>query len=106
MTTTICDAWLTCPQHSKPGDAEDAEKLTYTAEGMDMRSCGWVLVGKAEIKLTTTYDRDALVASMVATLRAEIDDERTKSQAKIWRLERKIDDLLALPMYPIEVKNA
>ena len=95
MTNTITfKAWLTSPEFAQPGDETRPDKLTYT--NLDMTNCGWLEVGVAEIKLTSTFDRNQLVASMVNTLQEQIRKERAESYARVAVFEQRINDLLLL----------
>ena len=93
-TSTTIKAWITSPQFAQPGDESNPEKLTFS--NLDMTTCGWLEVGVAEIKLTSTFDRNQLVASMVNTLQDQISKERAESHARVAVFEKRINDLLLL----------
>lgn len=94
MTTTTIKAWITSPQFAAPGDETNIERLTFS--NLDMTDCGWLQVGVATITLESTFSRDQLLQSMVATLNEQIKKERAESYARVAAFEQRINDLLLL----------
>jgi hypothetical protein len=56
----------------------------------------YTLVGHVEVTGVELLPRDAVIAARVATLRAEVQQTRAESEAKVTALERQINSLLAI----------
>ena len=76
-------------------DAQElAQRLSYWPTHWDIDG-GGSLVGTAEVTITL-HDADDLIANKVAALRAEKAQTLAEAEAKATRLERQIQQLLAI----------
>lgn len=72
-----------------------ASRVVYSAH--DMSAHGYTKVGHADLALH--FDEpQAVVAAQVESLQAQIKRERAESEAKVTRMTRQINELLALPV--------
>ncbi|CUJ64853.1 hypothetical protein HMPREF3069_03175 [Achromobacter xylosoxidans] len=101
VTQTV-SAWLTPNSLISPDEITDPNKvrlgdLSYT--NLDMTECGYTLIGKARITLALP-DRDRLIDSKVASMRAEVKKIRAEAEAKASHIENQISNLLAIELSP------
>ncbi|MFY1909420.1 hypothetical protein ACOTCW_27225 [Achromobacter xylosoxidans] len=101
VTQTV-SAWLTPPSRISPNEITDPNKvrlgdLSYT--NLDMTECGYTLIGKARITLALP-DRERLIDSKVASMRAEVKKIRAEAEAKACHIENQISNLLAIELSP------
>ncbi|WP_241117421.1 hypothetical protein [Achromobacter xylosoxidans] len=101
VTQTV-SAWLTPTSLTSPDEITDPNKvrlgdLSYT--NLDMTECGYTLIGKARITLALP-DRDRLIDSKVASMRAEVKKIRAEAEAKACHIENQISNLLAIELSP------
>lgn len=101
VTQTV-SAWLTPTSLTSPDEITDPNKvrlgdLSYT--NLDMTECGYTLIGKARITLALP-DRDRLIDSKVASMRAEVKKIRAEAEAKASHIENQISNLLAIEFSP------
>ncbi|MGN3707146.1 hypothetical protein [Achromobacter xylosoxidans] len=101
VTQTV-SAWLTPNSLISPDEITDPNKvrlgdLSYT--NLDMTECGYTLIGKARITLALP-DRDRLIDSKVASMRAEVKKIRAEAEAKACHIENQISNLLAIELSP------
>ena len=85
----------------------ESDKLhTYTQEQLahglyltahdNVSDKDFVLVGAAEMPQIVLFPRAEMVSRQVATLRAEVQQTRAESEARVTDLERQINSLLAI----------
>lgn len=98
MTTHRIKAWHTSPEHANATDLQDPDKLCFS--NSDMRDCGWLCVGEAEITLHINITPEDLALSMCDTLREQIKKVESEARAKVFELEKRIRDLQALTYTP------
>lgn len=101
VTQTV-SAWLTPTSLISPDEITDPNKirlgdLSYT--NLDMTECGYTLIGKARITLALP-DRERLIDSKVASMRAEVKKIRAEAEAKASHIENQISNLLAIELSP------
>ncbi|MHA7124013.1 hypothetical protein ACWV16_25250 [Achromobacter xylosoxidans] len=101
VTQTV-SAWLTPNSLISPDEITDPNKvrlgdLSYT--NLDMTECGYTLIGKARITLALP-DRERLIDSKVASMRAEVKKIRAEAEAKACHIENQISNLLAIELSP------
>lgn len=101
VTQTV-SAWLTPNSLISPDEITDPNKvrlgdLSYT--NLDMTDCGYTLIGKARITLALP-DRERLIDSKVASMRAEVKKIRAEAEAKACHIENQISNLLAIELSP------
>lgn len=101
VTQTV-SAWLTPNSLTSPDEITDPNKvrlgdLSYT--NLDMTECGYTLIGKARITLALP-DRERLIDSKVASMRAEVKKIRAEAEAKARHIENQISNLLAIELSP------
>lgn len=101
VTQTV-SAWLTPTSLTSPDEITDPNKvrlgdLSYT--NLDMTECGYTLIGKARITLALP-DRERLIDSKVASMRAEVKKIRAEAEAKACHIENQISNLLAIELSP------
>jgi hypothetical protein len=64
--------------------------MHYTSEKIDMKNCGWLEVGTAEITLKSTLDKNDLVLSMIETQEAKIKSIQAAAENEINSLKERI----------------
>lgn len=87
-------AWHTSPEHARAEDLNDPDRLCFSNN--DMRDCGWLCVGEAQITLSISVTPEDLALSMCDTLRKQIEKVQYEASVKVFELERRIKDLQAL----------
>ena len=85
------------PEQLRNPPADLAQKVQLYRTEWDMSKDGYTKIGEAEVVLHL-YDTQSVVANQVESLKAQIDKERADSEAKVTALNRRINDLLALPL--------
>lgn len=101
VTQTV-SAWLTPSSSISPQDITDPNKIRLGAlfyTSVDMTDCGYTLIGKARITLALP-DRERLIDSKVASMRAEVKKIRAEAEAKASHIENQISNLLAIELSP------
>lgn len=98
MTTHRIKAWHTSPEYANAEDLKNPDRLCFS--NGDMRDCGWLCVGEAEITLHINITPEDLALSMCDTLRKQIEKVEYEARAKVFELEKRIRDLQALTYQP------
>ena len=83
------------PADIKRDGAKCVQRLTYTDCDMSGSSCGYSLVGTAEITIDFV-DEQIMVDNKIEALRAEVKSIKAKAEMEATALEGKIQQLLAI----------
>lgn len=87
-------AWHSSPGYAEADDLKDADKLYFSNN--DMRDCGWLCVGEADIVLRINVTPEDLAMSMCDTLKQQIQKIQADAQQKVTELQSRINDLQAI----------
>jgi hypothetical protein len=79
-------------------------RLTYTPLTQDMTTCGWTLIGQAEVTVTL-HDKAKIVDRQINILREEIKNVREQAELKVEQLSGQIQSLLALTCDSVVIEN-
>lgn len=96
MKTVTAKAWITNPEWADAADLEDPMRMHFTSTEIDMKDCGWLEVGTAEITLKSTMSKKDLTLSMIETQEAKIRKIQADAENEINNLKHKIMQLQAI----------
>jgi hypothetical protein len=94
-------AWITPHSSISPQELLNGERIEALAlSSANMESCGWTLVGDAELTVHLLDERK-MVDNKVEALREEAKAIRAEATAKCAHIEGQIQNLLALSFDPV-----